>query len=150
MGSKIYVGGSPYAATEQELSSLFSSHGAVQSARVITDKFTGQSRGFGFVEMSSNEEAQNAIRATQWDRLWRSHVDGERGATSGRSFRRRPWTRWIQRSRHQARSLVTHTKTSKRQSSIDGCRFLLGENTRGHSNRRSIRQRTVLRLRGEW
>jgi len=63
MGSKIYVGGLPYAATEQELSSLFSSHGAVQSARVITDKFTGQSRGFGFVEMSSNEEAQTAIGA---------------------------------------------------------------------------------------
>ena len=63
MGSKIYVGGLPYAATEQELSSLFSSHGAVQSARVITDKFTGQSRGFGFVEMSSNEEAQTALGA---------------------------------------------------------------------------------------
>jgi RNA recognition motif-containing protein len=63
MGSKLYVGGLPYAATEQELSRLFSSHGAVQSARVITDKFTGQSRGFGFVEMSSNEEAQTAIGA---------------------------------------------------------------------------------------
>ncbi|MET0515532.1 MAG: RNA-binding protein [Nitrospiraceae bacterium] len=63
MGSKIYVGGLPYAATEQELSGLFSSHGAVQSARVITDKFTGQSRGFGFVEMSSDEEAKTAIGA---------------------------------------------------------------------------------------
>ena len=48
MGSKIYVGGLPYSATEQELSDLFGRHGAVASARIITDKFTGQSRGFGF------------------------------------------------------------------------------------------------------
>ena len=70
MGSKIYVGGLPYAATEQQLSDLFAQHGAVASARVITDKFTGQSRGFGFVEMSSDEEAQKAISAlngTQMD-----------------------------------------------------------------------------------
>jgi RNA recognition motif-containing protein len=60
----------PYAATEQQLSDLFAQHGAVASARVITDKFTGQSRGFGFVEMSSDEEAQKAIGAlngTQMD-----------------------------------------------------------------------------------
>lgn len=63
MGSKIYVGGLPYAATEQQLSDLFAVHGAVESARVITDKFTGQSRGFGFVEMASSEEAQKAIAA---------------------------------------------------------------------------------------
>jgi RNA recognition motif-containing protein len=70
MGSKIYVGGLPYAATEQQLSDLFAQHGTVASARVITDKFTGQSRGFGFVEMSSDEEAQKAISAlngTQMD-----------------------------------------------------------------------------------
>jgi RNA recognition motif-containing protein len=70
MGSKIYVGGLPYAATEQQLSDLLAQHGAVASARVITDKFTGQSRGFGFVEMSSDEEAQKAIAAlngTQMD-----------------------------------------------------------------------------------
>ena len=63
MGSKIYVGGLPYSATEQELSSLFATHGSVESARVITDKFTGQSRGFGFVEMSTGEEANKAIAA---------------------------------------------------------------------------------------
>jgi RNA recognition motif-containing protein len=70
MGSKIYVGGLPYAATEQQLSDLFAQHGAVESARVITDKFTGQSRGFGFVEMTSGEDAQKAIAAlngTQMD-----------------------------------------------------------------------------------
>ncbi|BFU90707.1 MAG: putative RNA-binding protein RbpF [Nitrospira sp.] len=63
MGSKIYVGGLPYSATEQQLSDLFAAHGAVASARIITDKFTGQSRGFGFVEMSSDSEAQTAITA---------------------------------------------------------------------------------------
>ena len=70
MGSKIYVGGLPYSATEQQLSDLFTAHGSVESARVITDKFTGQSRGFGFVEMSTAEEAQKAIsalNATQMD-----------------------------------------------------------------------------------
>src|SRR5918993_2441836 len=63
MGSKIYVGGLPYSATEQQLSDLFAQHGAVASARIITDKFTGQSRGFGFVEMSSDSEAKAAITA---------------------------------------------------------------------------------------
>jgi RNA recognition motif-containing protein len=70
MGSKIYVGGLPYSATEQQLSDLFSAHGTVESARVMTDKFTGKSRGFGFVEMSTAEEANaaiNALNATQMD-----------------------------------------------------------------------------------
>jgi RNA recognition motif-containing protein len=70
MGSKIYVGGLPYSATDPQLHDLFAAHGTVQSARVITDKFTGTSRGFGFVEMSTAEEAKAAITAlngTQMD-----------------------------------------------------------------------------------
>jgi RNA recognition motif-containing protein len=63
MGSKIYVGGLPYATTDAQLQEIFSVHGAVESARVITDKFTGRSRGFGFVEMASSEDAQKAIQA---------------------------------------------------------------------------------------
>src|ERR1051326_8832351 len=63
MSSKIYVGGLPYATTDAQLQDLFAAHGTVESARVITDKFTGRSRGFGFVEMASNEEAQRAIQA---------------------------------------------------------------------------------------
>lgn len=63
MGSKIYVGGLAYSVTEGRLQELFSTHGTVASASVISDKFTGQSRGFGFVEMSSSGEAQNAISA---------------------------------------------------------------------------------------
>ncbi len=70
MGSKIYVGGLPYSATESQLNDLFAPHGTVESAKVITDKFTGQSRGFGFVEMSTAEESKRAIdalNATQLD-----------------------------------------------------------------------------------
>jgi len=63
MGSKIYVGGLAYSVTEGRLQELFSTHGTVASASVISDKFTGQSRGFGFVEMSSSGEAQSAISA---------------------------------------------------------------------------------------
>lgn len=69
MGSKIYVGGLPYSTTEQQLSDLFAAHGSVASARIITDKFTGQSRGFGFVEMSSDSEAQAAITALNGTQL---------------------------------------------------------------------------------
>jgi RNA recognition motif-containing protein len=70
MGNKLYVGGLPYSVTEGRLQELFAAHGTVQSANVISDKFTGQSRGFGFVEMSSGDEAQSAIAAlngTQFD-----------------------------------------------------------------------------------
>jgi len=52
MGQKLYVGGLPYSVTEEQLQELFSAHGTVESARVISDKYTGQSRGFGFVDMS--------------------------------------------------------------------------------------------------
>jgi RNA recognition motif-containing protein len=63
MGSKLYVGGLPFSATESQLTTLFAEHGTVESARVIADKFTGQSRGFGFVEMSTAQEAKAAITA---------------------------------------------------------------------------------------
>ena len=69
MGSKLYVGGLPYSATESQLTSLFAEHGTVESARVIADKFTGQSRGFGFVEMSTAEEAKAAITALNGSRM---------------------------------------------------------------------------------
>src|SRR4026209_731449 len=63
MSSKIYVGGLPYATTDAQLQEIFSAHGTVESARVISDKFTGRSRGFGFVEMVNADEAQKAIQA---------------------------------------------------------------------------------------
>ena len=69
MGSKLYVGGLPYATTESQLTTLFAAHGTVESARVIADKVTGQSRGFGFVEMSTSEEAKAAITALNGTQL---------------------------------------------------------------------------------
>ncbi len=63
MNNKLYVGGLAYSVTDGQLQELFSAHGSVESAKVIADKFTGQSRGFGFVEMGSGSEAQAAISA---------------------------------------------------------------------------------------
>ncbi|MBI5469832.1 RNA-binding protein [Candidatus Kaiserbacteria bacterium] len=61
MAKKLYVGGLPYATTDTELKDAFSRAGAVASAVVIMDRMTGRSKGFGFVEMSSDEDAQKAI-----------------------------------------------------------------------------------------
>jgi RNA recognition motif-containing protein len=60
---KLYVGNLPFAISETELATLFSEFGSVQSANIINDRETGRSKGFGFVEMSSNEEAKNAMAA---------------------------------------------------------------------------------------
>ena len=59
----IYVGNLPFSMTEDELEGAFAAHGEVQSARIITDRYTGQSRGFGFVEMSDNNAAETAIQS---------------------------------------------------------------------------------------
>ncbi|MBU6374934.1 MAG: RNA-binding protein [Bdellovibrionales bacterium] len=61
MGKKLYVGNLPYSATEQALTDAFAQCGTVESAKIITDRDTGRSKGFGFVEMSSDAEAANAI-----------------------------------------------------------------------------------------
>jgi len=63
MGAKLYVGNLPYSATEERLQQHFAQHGSVVSARIITDKFSGRSKGFGFVEMGADAEAQKAITA---------------------------------------------------------------------------------------
>ncbi len=62
MPSKLYVGNLPYSVSNADLEELFSQVGQVQSATVITDKFSGQSKGFGFVEMATAEEAASAIQ----------------------------------------------------------------------------------------
>lgn len=62
MSKNIYVGNLPFSVTDDSLSEMFSSYGKVSSARVIRDKFTDRSRGFGFVEMENDEEAGNAIQ----------------------------------------------------------------------------------------
>ncbi len=62
-GTRLYIGGLPYSTTDMQLEEIFSAHGSVESAQVIIDKFTGRSRGFGFVEMSNSEEAEAAVNA---------------------------------------------------------------------------------------
>jgi len=63
MAKNLFVGSLPFATTEDTLGQLFAQHGTVVSCTVIKDKYSGQSRGFGFVEMSTEEEAQKAMAA---------------------------------------------------------------------------------------
>jgi RNA recognition motif-containing protein len=66
---RIYVGNLPFSSTEDELREFFSQHGAVTSAAIVIDRETGRPRGFGFVEMANDEEARNAIAATNGQQL---------------------------------------------------------------------------------
>lgn len=61
MAKKLYIGGLPYTTTDERLSEFFSQAGAVESANVIMDRMTGKSRGFGFVTMTNDEDAQKAV-----------------------------------------------------------------------------------------
>ncbi len=60
--TKLFVGGLPYSVNNQQLEEMFAKFGSVASANVVTDKFSGQSKGFGFVEMPNDNEAQAAIK----------------------------------------------------------------------------------------
>ena len=62
MAQKLYVGNLPYSVSDDMLKDLFAQAGTVQSATIITDKMSGRSKGFGFVEMSTEDEAQEAIK----------------------------------------------------------------------------------------
>jgi len=73
MASKLYVGGLPFSYTEEDLKKLVAEHGEVVSAIIIMDKFSNRSKGFGFVEFGSDEEAQAAI-----DALNGSDLDGRK------------------------------------------------------------------------
>jgi len=75
MAKKLYVGGLPYSTTDTELKDAFAQAGAVESAVIIMDKMSGRSKGFGFVEMSSDEDAQKAID------LWNGKDFGGRSLT---------------------------------------------------------------------
>ena len=63
MGKKLYVGNLTYQVTDSDLTKMFEPHGSVRSAQVIMDRDTGRSKGFGFVEMGTDQEAQAAIQA---------------------------------------------------------------------------------------
>ncbi|MCC5860655.1 MAG: RNA-binding protein [Gammaproteobacteria bacterium] len=72
----IYVGNLAYSTTEDDLRDAFAQYGAVRSANVITDKFSGQSKGFGFVEMNDNSEADAAIKALNGQALNGRNIKG--------------------------------------------------------------------------
>ena len=111
MAFKLFVGGIPFSTTDDELRELFAQHGEVESARVATDRETGRSRGFGFVEMVTDEAGQKAIDAlnntdfggrtikvdkaqAREDRPRRDFNGGGGnggGQRSGGSFRERSW-----------------------------------------------------------
>ncbi len=63
MAKRIYVGGLPYSAHDQDLESLFGQFGQVTDIHIVSDRFTGQAKGFGFVEMANDDEADKAIQA---------------------------------------------------------------------------------------
>ena len=93
MATKLFVGNLPFSATGAELEGLFGQVGTVTSANVISDKFTGQSRGFGFVEMGSTQDAQTAIeKFNGYELQGRALTVNEakpqenRGGGGGRSF----------------------------------------------------------------
>lgn len=69
MASKLFVGGLPFSTSDKELEELFANHGKVTSAVVISDRETGRSKGFGFVEFESDDEAKSAIQALDGSEL---------------------------------------------------------------------------------
>ena len=83
MGKKLYVGNLPFSATDESLQEIFAQAGSVQSAKIITDRDTGRSKGFGFVEMSSDQEATRRDSEIQWRGIRRKKHDRCRSASDG-------------------------------------------------------------------
>jgi len=93
MGKKLYVGNLGYGVTDSDLTKMFEAHGTVESAQVIMDRDTGRSKGFGFVEMKTDQEAQAAITALNGQdnggraltvNEARPRAEGGRGGSGGR------------------------------------------------------------------
>jgi cold-inducible RNA-binding protein len=95
MGKKVYVGNLGYGVTDNDLVTMFSPHGTVESAQVIMDRDIGRSKGFGFVEMKSDQEAQAAIAALNGQESdgraltvneAKPRTEGGRGGSGGRAY----------------------------------------------------------------
>ncbi|MFO1063490.1 MAG: RNA-binding protein [Pirellulales bacterium] len=114
MAQKLYVGNLAYATKDSDLRSLFEEFGVVQSAQVIVDRETNRSKGFGFVEMSNDQEAQAAINGLNGKDVGGRQLTvnearprEDRGGRGGgwwwwlwrwrRWWRRRTWSRWLRR-----------------------------------------------------
>ena len=93
----LYVGGLPYTVRDKQLEEIFSAYGTVESARVITDKFTGRSRGYGFVEMSSQSEAQKAFEALNGTGVYGHTLTVNEARPQGERFGRQE-NRFVRRS----------------------------------------------------
>src|SRR3989338_8413737 len=100
MAQKLYIGGLPYSTTDQELGDAFASAGTVVSSSIVTDRMTGRSRGFGFVEMASEAEANAAIDMwhgkefggrTLTVNIARPKEDRPQSACGGHGGERREW-----------------------------------------------------------
>jgi RNA recognition motif-containing protein len=92
MGKRVFVGNLPFSATEEELRQLFSQHGDVVSAEIVKDRYTERSRGFGFVEMATDEGAAAAVAALNQYQMAgrpltvneaRARAEGDRGGRRG-------------------------------------------------------------------
>lgn len=86
----IYVGNLPYTISEDELKDVFTEFGEVSSVNIITDKFSGQSKGFGFVEMASNSEADEAIKALNESNLKGRNIRVNQAKPRGERSQRGP------------------------------------------------------------
>ncbi len=86
----IYVGNLPYNVTEDELKELFSEFGEVSTVNIITDKFSGQSKGFGFVEMPNDSEAEEAIKSLDGSELKGRNIKVNQAKPRGERPQRRP------------------------------------------------------------
>ena len=136
MGRKLYVGNLPRSATEQDISDKFSAYGTVESAKLITDRDTGQSRGFGFIEMASDAEAQAAIdslNGTDYDgRPMKVNEARPKGSSGG------VWNREGAKGREDLRArerLGDRSKGSGRPGSIRAGPGHAGRSDRGHGHR---------------
>ncbi len=102
METKLYVGNLPYTATETELTTLFSKAGTVKSVTLITDRETGRSKGFGFVEMENDADAQKAISMLNGTELGNRSLTVNIARPRGRALGWRRWrwrVRWAQAGR---------------------------------------------------
>ena len=86
----IYIGNLSYTTTEDTLKNLFTEFGAVESVKVIKDRFSGRAKGFGFIEMPSNSEADQAIKALNGNQVDGSHIKVRPADSGGKRRRRRP------------------------------------------------------------
>lgn len=95
MSSKLYIGNLSFRTSEEELKALFQQAGTVESVRIITDQFSGRSRGFGFVEMSTKEEAAKAIE------MFNGHLLKDRNLIVSEAREKRSGSRGVGRRREE-------------------------------------------------